>query len=658
MSLQTATEEYLQALRQGEKEYHDRLTAGKEPGPAVLDDLLPDISSMTTQNLGLLEIPADRIIGIKSAARADAFTASFLPLLPHNSEFGQKWTLLCDAHLSDTGIRDPIECYEYLGDFYVTEGNKRVSVLRYFGAAKIHANVKRLVPPYSEEPRIQAYYEFMEFFKDTRLYALQFRRPKEYEKLLSYLGKKPGEVWSEEEVRAFQSRLCLFRKALEEAKSKKPEIRTEDALLLWLQLYPFEDLNKLSSEDLKKSVAALWNDVVSVQEETVQLETTVEEGTKPSLITRIISSVPEHLNVALIQQLSSANSGWAKGHERGMQELAQALGEAVTIRYYNNINTREELEACLDTAVEEGAQAVFTTVPKMGKATLKAALKYPKVFFFNCSVDQPYSSIRTYYGRVYEGKFITGAIAGAMAQDDRIGYIASYPIYGVPASINAFALGAQMTNPRAKIHLRWSCTKGNPQADFFSQGIRVISNRDVPVQSKIYLDFCNYGTYLMEGQGELMPLASPVWAWGKFYEKAVRGILSGKLKNDKTTLARNYWLGMDSGVIDIDLSDRLPEGVRRLALLLKQAISDHTLDVFARKIMDQEGNIRNTGEAGFPMDELIHMDWLCEGVVGSIPAFDDLLPFSRDMVRELGIYRERIPVTEEKRDNENSDCIG
>lgn len=86
-------------------------------------------------------------------------------------------------------------------------------------------------------------------------------------------------------------------------------------------------------------------------------------------------------------------------------------------------------------------------------------MKYPKVRFLNCSVDQAYSSIRTYYGRIYEAKFITGAIAGAMAQNNRIGYIASYPIFGVPASINAFALGAQMTNPRAQIELRWSCVK-------------------------------------------------------------------------------------------------------------------------------------------------------------------------------------------------------
>ena len=70
------------------------------------------------------------------------------------------------------------------------------------------------------------------------------------------------------------------------------------------------------------------------------------------------------------------------------------------------------------------------------------------------ALDQPYSSIRSYYGRLYEAKFITGAIAGAMVANDRIGYIASHPILGVPASINAFALGAQMTNPRAQIELK------------------------------------------------------------------------------------------------------------------------------------------------------------------------------------------------------------
>ena len=59
----------------------------------------------------------------------------------------------------------------------------------------------------------------------------------------------------------------------------------------------------------------------------------------------------------------------------------------------------------------------------------------------NCSASMPYTGVRTYYSRIYEGKFLTGAIAGAMSRDGLIGYVASNPIFGVPASINAFALG-------------------------------------------------------------------------------------------------------------------------------------------------------------------------------------------------------------------------
>ena len=55
-------------------------------------------------------------------------------------------------------------------------------------------------------------------------------------------------------------------------------------------------------------------------------------------------------------------------------------------------------------------------------------IRYPKVRFLNCSIHMPYSTVRTYYSRIYEGKFITGAIAGAIADNNRIGYVGSYPI--------------------------------------------------------------------------------------------------------------------------------------------------------------------------------------------------------------------------------------
>ena len=657
MNTQAAIDEYSQALRQGQKEYRELLMAGLSPHPAVLDEILPESSMENVADLGLVDIPAERIIGVKSAGRVTAFTASFRPLLDTKSEFYTKWVALCGAHLTDAGITDPILCYEYLGNFYVQEGNKRVSVLRHFGSPRIPGNVRRILPPRSEEPRIKAYYEFLDFYKSSRLYTVQFRRPGDYARLQSHMGKKTGDTWTEEERRTFNAYFHYFLDAFEATRDPEADILPEEALLLWLHLYPFQELGRLSTAELKKSVAALWEDMVSTTEDSVTVKTKAEDEGKGSLVSRIVSSL-DQLDVAFVYQLEPSQSAWVMGHEEGRQHIEKVFGDRIKVRCYYNANTAEMAEQAIETAVAEGAQVVFTTAPPLSRATLKAAVKHPKVRFLNCSVDQPYSSIRTYYGRIYEAKFITGAIAGAMAQNNRIGYIASYPIFGVPASINAFALGAQLTNPRAQIELRWSCVEGRPQADFFADGIRVVSNRNAPTQSKMYLDFCSYGTYLADDRAELIPLGTPIWVWGKFYEFVIRSILAGGWKKEKgLSTALNYWLGMDSGVIGVNLSDKLPEGVRQMAMMLQKGLTDGQIDPFLRRIKAQDGTIKNDGTHRFTPEELLHMDWLCENVIGQIPPFEEILPISQNMVWELGLYRDQIPPEKEAKPRENPDRL-
>ena len=657
MSIQLASEEYNQALRKGQKEYRELLMAGKPANPLVLDEILPENNDYPVVDVGLVEIPSERIIGVKTAGRVSAFTATFLPLLELKSEFATKWVNLCAAHLGDTGITDPISCYEFLGDFYVQEGNKRVSLLRYFDAPRIPGQVRRILPPQSEEPRIKAYYEFLDFYKASRLYTVQFRRPGDYARLTALLGKTGGELWSEDERRIFRSYFHYFREAFTAQNTQMKDILPEEALLMWLQLYPYQELGRLTSAQLKKSIAALWEDVVSTSEDAVKVQTKAEDESKSSLVSRIVSSF-ERLDVAFVHQLTPAKSTWVMSHEEGREHIETVFGDRITVRSYYDANTPEDCERLIEQAVSDGAQVVFTTSPPLSRATLKAAVQHPKVRFLNCSVDQPYSSIRTYYGRMYEAKFITGAIAGAIAGDDRIGYITSYPIFGVPASINAFALGAQMTNPRAQIELRWSCLPGTPQADFFADGIRVISNRSVPTQNQMYLDFCSYGTYLMDDRGDLVPLGTPVWVWGKFYEFVIRSIFAGGWKREKgVSTALNYWLGMDSGVIGVKFSDKLPEGVRQMARILRKGLEDGTIDPFLRRIVAQDGTIKNDGTRSFTPEQILHMDWLCENVIGSIPPFEEILPVSRNMVRELGIYRDTIPPEKEVRPREDFDYL-
>ena len=649
MLLLEAQEEYVLALRQGQREYKARVAAGKTPYPKVLDELIGNRPVGAVIDMGVLEIPAEQIVGIKSAGRTNAFSTSFLPLLPPESEFASKWINLCAAHLGD-GIQDPILCYEYLGNFYVQEGNKRVSVLRHMGATRIPSVVKRVMPIRDDTDRMQAYFEFIDFHRCSDLYTIQFREPGNYAKLLSFLGKEPGEVWDDREKRTFSAYYQYFRDAYSALGLEKLKLQPEEALLLWLEAYPFRDLGELSSKELQNTLSSLLDDFVSASNHDTALVLTepVDTEAKPGLFSRLFHGAHSHLHVAFVHPLDPASSTWVKAHDEGSQHLEKVFGNQVVVKNYYHADTPALAEALLEQAVEEGAEVVFATTPQLRRSVLRVAVKHPHVRFLNCSVDTHYSSVPSYYGRIFEAKFITGALAGAITQNDLIGYIGSSPTFGVPASINAFALGAQMTNPRAKILLRWSCQKGAHQQEFLDKGIRVISNRDAPTENPAYLNFGNYGTYYLNDSNQWEALGSPIWRWDRCYESIVYSMLVGSwAKAEANQRAVNYWWGMDSGVIDIQLSDSLPSGLRSLANLLRQSIQNGQIDPFRRRIYDQSGKLRNNGSHNLSPDELLYMDWLCDNVIGSIPSFDELEPYAQPMVRELGIYRDQIPMEKE-----------
>ena len=639
----TVKEEYLAALKEGQKEQAKLASLGKDPGPAVLEELLPEMTKLPVQELKSQEIPMDRIVGTVTRGRISALTAGFLPLLPEETEFALKWMALCEAHLSDTGLRDPILCYEYLGSFYVQEGNKRVSVLKHFGNTRILSDIRRILPEKSDDPRIRAYYEFVDFHRATGSYDIQFQKPGEYAKLLAALDRKSGEVWTEEERRRFSARCHYFKEAFAALGGQSKDLKCEDALLLWLRVYPYEQLGTMNAKELKESLSGLWEDVqVTADPEPVQVHTAPEEA-QPSLITKLISPAPKRLNVAMIYQQDEQISTWTRGHAEGAAHLQAAFPEQVKVREYRHADTPEETLAFLDQAAAAGADLIFTTTPLLLGATLKAAVKHPKVRFLNCSAGTSLSSVRSYYCRIYEGKFVTGMIAGAMAKNDLIGYVASYPILGVPASINAFTLGARMTNPRARVLLEWSCLEGSAAEKLIARGARVISNRDVPLPNAHYMGLGEYGTYLIDEAGRLSPLASPCWMWGKLYENLVRTVLSGSYDQKKAPEAINYWWGMDSGVIDVQMTELVPEGIRTLAEAMRDRIKTGALLPFQRELVSQDGEMKNDGSRDLSSRELLTMDYLLEGVEGAIPAYEELLPMSRALVRELGLHPEDLP---------------
>ena len=632
-----ANEQYAIALRSGQKYYKNAVLRGEYPYPLVLDDILPEAAVAGYADLGVLNIPSERIVGTKSVGRVAALAGNFMPLLDPPCEFSGKWISLCEAHLGDEGIRDPIDCYEFLGRFYVQEGNKRLSVLLSYDAPRISAHVTRIVPRWSEDHDVQVYYEFMHFFSLSHLYEIEFRHRGSYARLQAALGFEPEHVWTAEERRSFSAGFSYFRDALKKHEPEKIGMTAAEVLLVWLQVFSFQEIKNLTLPELSARIDNLWPDVLT-QADAAAMELSTEPSEKEkSVLSRLLNIVhPDHLNIAFLYTESPKTSTWVRAHDEGRKYLEERLGARISVSCYE---AKEfDGKALPELAAENGADLVFATDASMVSACRKAAALYQNVRFLTCALFQPYTGVRMYNGRTYESKFITGAIAGVMADSDVIGYVARNPVFGTPASVNAFALGARMTNPRVRVRLDWACLPGNPVQRLLDSGIKVISNREIvnagSVQSRFEL-----GTFMLQDDGMLVPLASPFWDWGKMYEKIVLSIFSGAWGEISASQAISYWWGIGSGVLDVHLSESLPAGVAGLGRILRNGISEGRILPFRMQLYDQAGTLRNDGQRSLTPEEILAMDWFCDNVDGSIPDLQALRPEAAETLRILGLYR-------------------
>ena len=513
MSRTEAIQQYEAALKLGQKYYHDAIRRSRYPYPLVLDEILDEHTVAGRAELGIINIPSDLIIGTKSAGRTAALAGNFMPLLNESSEFAGKWITLCEAHLSDEGIRDPIECFEYLGRFYIQEGNKRASVLMSFGAPTVPGRVTRIIPEYSDDRDIQLYYEFMQFYSVSGMYGVSFRNRGDYLRLLALLGTGEDHVWTDRERKSFSAGFSHFCDAFEKLCPENAKITPAEALLVWLEVFPFSDIKELSLTDLVQKLQTIWPDVLT-RETKPALEVISEpENRSQGVLSRLFSFThPDHVKVAFIYAYPPESSAWTRAHDHGREYLEKTLGDKVTVSVYHAYNRDYYTE--MVKAVSDGAQVIFATTPPMIDACRRIASAFKNVKVLNCALSRPYTGVRMYYSRIYECKFITGAIAGAMAENDLVGYISNFPIIGDPANINAFALGVRMTNPRAKIALRWSCLPGNPLRELMDEGAAVISNRDATNSTNIHWAL-EWGTYKLAPDGSMTPLAVPCWDWGR-----------------------------------------------------------------------------------------------------------------------------------------------
>lgn len=624
------------------EEYQKALKIGKKVGELLpaLDDILLEKNEKIVGEvpLGIVQIPTFLIAGTKTDGRSNAFSKGFYPLLSENSEFGVKWKKLYISHLEE-GIREPIKAYEYMNKFYVQEGNKRVSVLKCCGAVSIPGTVTRLVPRRTNDPQNIIYYEFMEFYALTGINYIWFTKPGGFARLQKLVGKRPDEVWTEDDLLDFSSVYTNFSVEYESKRKKGMHATCGDAFLCFISLFDYNSLFDMTSVELKEKIDQTWEEFfLLASEEALEIQMDPTKDEPKSIVSKLISDITggnAKQKVAFIHQKTPETSGWTYGHELGRIYLQETFKDEIeTTNYFNA--TQDNTEELIRQAIAEGNKIIFSTAPPLLKGSLKVAIEHPEVKILNCSLNSSHKHIRTYYARMYEAKFLMGAIAGAMTENDKIGYVADYPIFGTIANINAFALGAKMVNPRAKVYLEWGCVKDrNYNEVYASKGVNIISGLDfLPVDAT----HRHFGLYRTTDKS-YCNLAMPVWHWGKFYEKLIRNIMSGTFKSDEAATEKglNYWWGMSAEIIEVFCSHNLPIGTARLTELLKNTICSGDFNPFSGVLYSQDGVVQKDPNGVLSPEEIIRMEWLAENVVGSIPKSEDLVEEAQAVVLQSGI---------------------
>lgn len=641
---------YSEALKLGQKAARAAASKDQNPYLPVLDERLSAKQAAAGVDLGLVHVPAEFIVGTKTRGRTESFAVNFMPMLPEGSEFAAKWSALCSAHLAE-GIREPVKLYEYLNRFYVAEGNKRVSVLKFFDAPTIPAQVTRILPERTGDAQIENYYAFLAFQRLSRVGFLELTKPGGYGVLQRLLGKAADEVWTEEERRRFSAAYYRFRKVYEERGGGKLRIAAGDALLAFLKVYGYPELLTSNESALKKNLSLMWEDLALQQEESViDVKTAPAAEKRQSLITRVLPTGQNVKKVAFLYDKTPEVSGWTMGHELGRRHLEYVFDGQIETRAYENVMEGDGPVAAMEHAISDGCGLIFATSPRILPASLRVAVEHPDTVVMNCSVNQRHRYVRSYYGRMYEAKFIIGAVAATLSDSDELGYVADYPIFGQIAGINAFALGAQMVKPHAKVHLAWSSVRSGARGDaaLIERGIRLISTQDSARFRRG--SSSGFGLYRVADDGQRTLLAAPLWRWDVYYETILRRLRDNTVKEEyeRSSRALNYYWGMSAGVIDLRCDPSLPRGTRRLADYLRESIAKEVCNPFLAPLHKQDGSLIGEHQHALSIEQIIGMDYLVDNVIGAIPVYDELSALAQSTVDAAGVAPSMRGVSEER----------
>ena len=325
------------------------------------------------------------------------------------------------------------------------------------------------------------------------------------------------------------------------------------------------------------------------------------------------------------------DAGWTYAHDKGRQAM-EALPYVTAATYVESVPGDPDLVLeAIDKLVADGHNVIFTTSFDHMNPTIKAARRYPNVVFMNCSGYKTERNAGTYFGRMYEARYLTGLLAGIMSQSNQLGYVAALPTPDVVHGINAFTLGAQSVNKDVDVRVEWTNTWYGPDIEAEKAEALLDIGADVLAMEQdspaVIQAAAKRGKYAIGYQSDMslfapkLTLTSAVYEWAPIYLNIAEQLHEG------TWQSENIWWGLKENTVDLaPMAEAVPQAVKDLIESEKAQIIEGSLRVFEGPIQDADGQIRVPARSVMSDADLLSMDFFVRGVTGDIPALLETPP--------------------------------
>ncbi|WP_298014959.1 BMP family ABC transporter substrate-binding protein [uncultured Aquabacterium sp.] len=154
--------------------------------------------------------------------------------------------------------------------------------------------------------------------------------------------------------------------------------------------------------------------------------------------------------------------GWNRAHDEGRKLAEKALPWLETT-FVESV-PESEVESSVDQMARDGVKVVFANSFGYSDGILAAAKQHPDMIFAHATGFRRAPNVATYNQNFYQPHYLVGLIAGALSKTGKVGYVGAVPTTEIKCYANAYALGVQAANPKAKVLIRFTNSWYSPPA--------------------------------------------------------------------------------------------------------------------------------------------------------------------------------------------------